>query len=1460
MPNHIFISHSSQDDDIVKKLRQSLELHGQLPWVDSRELSGGDDLQARIEESICTASHFLVVISLDALGSEWVQQELRLAQEEARKRNDGYKIISVVLPGVEKGHLRLLFPDEPLHIFIDKGPTALNEAMPKIFAALGIQLPEDWQEAEVVQVEPVEELILKLTDPQIKEKDGLRRARAMAELIYNPADRTSRNVISRRYRFTASLGPLELDEIRWYIERYFQWPVGVFKDRAAKTEANLSTWGKALYKAALSGESAREPLEAWQNQSGSRRFSVQVDFEPPEGSEEEEIALFREAATDLLALPWEIMHDVIGYLCQGGKGVPVRRCLPNRQRTETLRTALPIRVLLLSPRPEIDKKGKAVSYFDHRSSALPLMQAVENLGDGIVRVDILRPPTFTALKKALQKAQTSGTPYAVVHFDGHGIYDQRMGLGALCFEAAQESKALSKRLLDQVDATELAAELRQYGVPLMVLDACQTAKAETDPTSSVAAKLLEQGIGSVVAMSHSVLVETAHRFVAAFYQGLAEGKRVGDAMLAGQAALYGDRFRGKVMGAGELEMQDWFVPVLFQDRDDPQLITSRPGEAAERLGKEQRQLQLGKLPEPPEHSFVGRSRMLLSLERLLEQETYAVIRGSGGMGKTAVAVELSRWLVRCGRFQRAAFVSVEPQNVQDVRGVLDSIGHQLLPKYSAAMYAEQEGDALALARQPVERALRDFPTLILLDNMESVLPDHAGNNPAGTADVTELLELCQKLLAASPECRLLFTSRELLPAPFSRAKNTVELGRLNRPEAVQLVEQVMAEHGWQPPASDNASTPEEVAELVDTVHCHPRALVLLAREVANGVRATTEETTKLMAKLEAANPGDRENSLYASVELSLRRLPPEMRELVQGLAVFHGGGHLANMAAVLGVETEEMKVVAAMLVKVGLVEELEYGYLRLDPALPAYLRLELNAEQLAELEAAWGEAMSQLVDLLYEEKSKDTILASTLTFLELPNLIALLDCLERKLDTNQPDTQRTCATVQLIEQLLPHLNRPQALDRAVKLREKATALISGWSKASFVANRLLVKRLLQQGKFQLAFEKAEELLEKAKFVGPEAYEDADYDLAMAHWLLGRVLEARGQVDSALDYFIQSRKLFEKIGKDAERMVSAVFSEIANCFILLGRLKEAEKRYEELINWAEERGEIRSIVVGKMQLATVHFYQKKYGRAFDEYQESLTAFEHLKEPVSVATVWHQIGIVYQEIEQFEQAERAYSRALEINTQNSNRIGLADTLNMLGNLYDDNLHRPEEAITFYRQSIEISVQQKYTLGEGRARSNIAKSLFQIQHYAEARREINRAIKCKKQIGIASELWISFYILHNIESAEGNVDSAQTAWQDARNAYLAYRRHGGDAQFSGGKFAEQALVLTAQEKWNEIEELLKGLANAPQIPASGKHMIQLLHKVLNGSRDLALADDPALDYDNAAELLFLMERLEG
>ena len=68
---------------------------------------------------------------------------------------------------------------------------------------------------------------------------------------------------------------------------------------------------------------------------------------------------------------------------------------------------------------------------------------------------------------------------------------------------------------------------------------------------------------------------------------------------------------------------------------------------------------------------------------------------------------------------------------------------------------------------------------------------------------------------------------------------------------------------------------------------------------------------------------------------------------------------------------DDAAAVAAMLVEVGLAEEQDYGYLRLDPALSTYLQLEQIPEQLTQLTNTWVAVMVALVDLLYEEMKKD---------------------------------------------------------------------------------------------------------------------------------------------------------------------------------------------------------------------------------------------------------------------------------------------------------------------------------------------------------------------------------------------------------------------------------------------------------------------------------------------------------
>jgi hypothetical protein len=99
-----------------------------------------------------------------------------------------------------------------------------------------------------------------------------------------------------------------------------------------------------------------------------------------------------------------------------------------------------------------------------------------------------------------------------------------------------------------------------------------------------------------------------------------------------------------------------------------------------------------------------------------------------------------------------------------------------------------------------------------------------------------------------------------------------------------------------------------------------------------------------------------------------------------------------------------------------------------------------------------------------------------------------------------------------------------------------------------------------------------------------------------------------------------------------------------------------------------------------------------------------------------------------------------------------------------------------------------------------------LIELKHYDQARTKILRAIECKSQFGHAAEPWTSFKVLQQIESAQNNPKAAKSAWQKTTQAYLAYRQQGGYAQHGSGK----------------------------------------------------LADDFDLNYDDAAEILFLIKRL--
>lgn len=138
------------------------------------------------------------------------------------------------------------------------------------------------------------------------------------------------------------------------------------------------------------------------------------------------------------------------------------------------------------------------------------------------------------------------------------------------------------------------------------------------------------------------------------------------------------------------------------------------------------------------------------------QEGYAVVRGQGGEGKTALAAEFARWLVRSQQMRRAAFVSVETHG--HVQAVVDALGRQLVPNYSVATFPDLEQAIL-----PVERALVEQPTLLVVDNMENELIQTGLATPNPYDHLTLNPALCPYLRG-----RLDAAEREALTARWSR--------------------------------------------------------------------------------------------------------------------------------------------------------------------------------------------------------------------------------------------------------------------------------------------------------------------------------------------------------------------------------------------------------------------------------------------------------------------------------------------------------------------------------------------------------------------------------------------------------------------------------------------------------------------------------------------------------------------
>jgi hypothetical protein len=523
-----------------------------------------------------------------------------------------------------------------------------------------------------------------------------------------------------------------LQDLGWYLERFLDYPFAPNTELAERIQAALTAWGEECFARLFAGEALLWYERA--RQEGLERLTLKIASDDPR----------------VLGWPWEALRDpngtTLAHSCR------IERQLGELHDPLPLPEGLPsdrINILLVIARPF------GATDVGYHALARPLVERVQAQRLP-VRIDVLRPPTFEELK-----AQLGRRPgfYHIVHFDGHG------GYGEAAFSGSGHSfRGLEGRLHFEtptggdspITAAKLTALLSEHRIPIMVLNACQSARIDAradDPFASVAAALLKAGIRGVVAMGYNLYVSGAQQFVPAFYERLLANGEVAEATRAGrQAMLLHDK---RVCVRGDHPLQDWLVPVLYQQEVLVLPVAGlRPTTAQEESIPEEARA-LG------DYGFIGRQRAIQALERAVLRQPQAglLIHGMAGVGKTTLAIGYLHWLQQTQGLAPAEesglFAGVVWLGFDDIRSaefVINRLVESVFGHEATAAPLEQKLPTLI-------KALRETPVLIVWDNFESA----AGI--AGT-EVTPLLtdadrQLLKSLLRAlrGGRSKVLITSR-----------------------------------------------------------------------------------------------------------------------------------------------------------------------------------------------------------------------------------------------------------------------------------------------------------------------------------------------------------------------------------------------------------------------------------------------------------------------------------------------------------------------------------------------------------------------------------------------------------------------------------------------------------------------------------------------------------------------------
>jgi tetratricopeptide (TPR) repeat protein len=601
--------------------------------------------------------------------------------------------------------------------------------------------------------------------------------------------------------------------------------------------------GTALFKALFP-----PPLLAvWKRSYKMRRkvdLRLRLDIRPP----------------NLAALPWELLYyDYDGLFLAQSEHTPVIRFQQDRvysDQTELIEANQALNLLIVIPTPP---KGKPLSAAVNECRSF--LEDPANSASKAIHRGSVDPATLEALRR---KVATPGR-YQILHFLGHGTFDEQQQKACLLFDH-EDGKA------DKVDAETLSATLQNAGLRLLFLNACQTAQSSAkDPMFGVADANLRAGIPAVIAMRGEIDDESAAAFAREFYANLEKRHSLEYCVAQARAAL-----------ATRKEIRnrcDWALPVLYSNASEGPLWADDTSLFGDELAQNPLPGQPSSdfrvkhnLNNPDFVEFFGRKAELAEIMETLEtkKRTWIInIFGVSGSGRSALAQEVAQ---RCLEFSEA-----HPDDPSVFNGIICATMQRATLTSEGTIHAPPSGswnfddlfinvartmeEHYLLNLRPEERLanlpglLRKRRCLLILDNVDEV------NDPR-----------LDKLLATLPvPTRAIVTSH----APLNLASLPVALSKLETDAAMQLLRQEARRHRLR---TFEHANPAELQELLDRTDCLPFALRWSVAQLSS----SGKNLAWLNAQLARA---DKHQLDQYCLDKSIHDLKPPEHRLLQALSL-----------------------------------------------------------------------------------------------------------------------------------------------------------------------------------------------------------------------------------------------------------------------------------------------------------------------------------------------------------------------------------------------------------------------------------------------------------------------------------------------------------------------------------------------------------------------------------------------